>query len=192
MAAMLLEGMELLEEAKNRRAMALRAAATAARIRTALRLAATGRLAATSGLAAAVAAAMLCLDVVEQTLQTTEQAAVLVTLAAAAVRTAIGLAATGIAGRLAASVGTAVGLAPAIRLTAAGIAARLTARITAAVLAEHPVKELKPERLATDGHAESERAEEQHTLHRATSPLLVDPSETDGRVPACEVHHPEV
>jgi hypothetical protein len=199
---MLLEGMELLEETQDRRAVTLAAAAAAAGIRTAIRLAAAGRLTATGGLTAAVAAAVLGLDVVEQTLQTTEQAAVLVALAAAAVaaavRTAVGLAAPGIAGRLAAGVGAAIGLTPAvrlaptIRLAAAGIAARLAAGITAAVLAEHPVKELEPERLTTDGHAESERAEEQHTLHRATSPLLVDSPGTDSRVPFCEVHRPEV
>jgi hypothetical protein len=41
-------------------------------------------------------------------------------------------------------------------------------------VAEHPVEELKPKRLATNGDTKNQRTEEHHTLHRATSPLLVN------------------
>ena len=44
--------------------------------------------------------------------------------------------------------------------------------------AEHPIEDLKTEGLTTNGNAKNQRSEEQHTLHRATSPLLVDPAQT--------------
>jgi hypothetical protein len=72
--------------------------------------------------------------------------------------------------------GTAAGIAASI----AGIAAGLTAR-GAALVAEHPVKELETERLTTNGDTENQRTEEHHTLHRATSPLLVEHPEVDFR-----------
>jgi len=117
----------------------------------------------------------------EQTLQATEE--VMLLLEAALRSTAARLAATGtgVAGRLGAAVaGSASRFRTAIASTTAGlaapvagIAARLTAR-RAALVAEHLVKKLEPERLTTNGDTENQRTEEQHTLHRATSPLLVD------------------
>jgi len=160
----------------------------------------TGRLAAAvagiaTGLAAAATSVMLLLAG-KQALQATEQ---VVLLLAALRRTAARLAATstGVAGRLAATVsGVASRFRTAIagttaRLTAAiaGIAARLTARGTALV-AEHLVKKLETKRLTTNGDAENQRTKEQHTLHRATSPLLVD--HVRFIVPLTRFGHPEV
>jgi hypothetical protein len=128
---------------------------------------------------------VLPLALLEQALQATEQVVLLPALAgtAARSRTAVRLAATstGVAGRLSAAVaGSARGLRTAIAGTAAGlaatvagIAAGLTAR-GAALVAEHPIEELETEGLATNGDAENQRTEKHHTLHRATSPLLVD------------------
>jgi hypothetical protein len=135
--------------------------------------------------AARAAAAVLPLALREQALETTEQVVLLALLHAAArrSRTARRLAAarTGVAGRLRTAVaGSAGGLAAAVAgvaaglaATSTGVAAGLTARSTALV-AEHPIEELETEGLATNGHAEDQRAEIHHTLHRATSPLLVD------------------
>jgi hypothetical protein len=134
---------------------------------------------------------VLPLALFEQTLQATEQVVLLPAAGAAARGSAAArLAATGTsvarrfrtpiastAGRLRTAVaGTAAGL----HTTIAGIAAGLTARGTALV-AEHPIKELEPERLATNGDTENQCTEEQHTLHRATSPLLVEHPEVDFR-----------
>jgi len=198
----LLRGVERLEKVTDRRALLAAAGATARHTGVASGLAAAstgvaGRLTAAvagvaSGLAAAstsvagrltaaiaAAAPVLPLALLEQTLQPTEQVvlAALPHAAAAGVDTAH----TGVAGRLAAtSTGIAAGLAAASTGIAAGltaastsIAAGLTARGTT-LTAEHPVKELETEGLATNGHAEDQRAEKHHTLHRATSPLLVD------------------
>ncbi len=68
------------------------------------------------------------------------------------------------------------------------IGAGLTAR-GAALVAEHLVQELETEGLATNGHAENQRTEKHHTLHRATSPLLVD--HRCGR-PACDAVTPRL
>jgi hypothetical protein len=153
-----------------------------------------GGLAATSvtrGLAAAIAAAVvLPLALLEQPLQAAEKVMLpaLPTTAAGSPAAAVasvagGLAAavTGVAGGLAAtSTSVATGLAAASTGVAAGLAAAstsvaagLTARV-AALAAEHPIEELETEGLATNGHAENQRTEKHHTLHRATSPLLVD------------------
>jgi hypothetical protein len=86
----------------------------------------------------------------EQTLQAAEQVVLLADTAARRPCTAAGLAAA-----------------------SAGVAAGLTARSTA-LAAEHPIEELETERLATNGDAENQRTEIHHTLHRATSPLLVN------------------
>ena len=140
--------------------------------------------------AAAVAAAVvLPLALFEQALQPAEEIVLLPNTAARS-RTAARLAAAGTgvasglrtsiastAGRLRTAVaGTAAGLTASI----AGVAAGLTAR-GAAVMAEHPVKELETKRLATNGDTENQRTEEHHTLHRATSPLLVEHAEVDFR-----------
>jgi hypothetical protein len=119
----------------------------------------------------------------EQTLQAAEQVVLLADTAARRPCTAARLAAasTGVAGRLRTAVaGSAGGLRTAIAGTAAGLAAAsagvaagLTARSTA-LAAEHPIEELETERLATNGDAENQRTEIHHTLHRATSPLLVN------------------
>jgi hypothetical protein len=143
---------------------------------------------------------VLPLALFEQTLQATEQV-VLLPPAAARSRTAARFAAAGTsvarrfrtpiastAGRLRTAVaGTAAGLtatiagiAAGLTATIAGIAAGLTARGTALV-AEHPIKELETERLTTNGDTENQCTEEQHTLHRATSPLLVEHPEVDFR-----------
>jgi hypothetical protein len=129
---------------------------------------------------------VLPLALLEQALQPAEKVMLLATAAAPGARTRI-------TGRLAAAVaGSASGLRTAIagatgrfrttiagaaaRLTAsvAGVAAGLTARSAALVVSEHPVEELETKGLATNGNAEDQRTEEQHTLHRATSPLLVN------------------
>jgi MFS family permease len=130
----------------------------------------------TSRLAAAVfaAAVVLRLALREQALQPAEKFMLLTAsgVAAAAASIASGLAASVpcITSWLAAAIGIAARLAAAI----ASITGWLTTRITAAVVAEHPVKELETIRLATNGRTEGQHAEVQHTLHRATSPLLVD------------------
>ena len=134
-------------------------------------------------LGAATAAAVLPLALREQTLQAAEQVVLLADPAARRPSTAARLAAasTGVAGRLRTAVtGSAGGLRTAIAGTTAGLAAAstgvaagLTARGTA-LAAEHPVEELETEGLATNGDAEDQRTEIHHTLHRATSPLLVN------------------
>jgi hypothetical protein len=127
---------------------------------------------------------VLPLALLEQALQATEQVVLLPALAGtAAARTGVAATSTGVASRLAAAVaGVASGLRTSVASTgvaarlaapSTGVAAGLTARGTALV-AEHPVKELETERLATNGHAEDQRTEIHHTLHRATSPLLVN------------------
>jgi hypothetical protein len=125
---------------------------------------------------------VLPLALLEQALQATEQVVLLpALLGTAAARTGIAATGTGVAGRLAAAVaGVASGFRTSVTSTAArlaaasaGIAAGLTAR-GATLAAEHPIKELETEGLATNGHAENQRAEIHHTLHRATSPLLVN------------------
>jgi len=156
----------------------------------------TSRLAATvagiaAGFGAAAAAAVLPLALREQTLQTAEQIMLLPNTTARTSPTArLAAASTGVAGRLSTAVaGSAGGLSATIASTTAGlaaastgIAAGLTARSTA-LAAEHPVKELETEGLATNGNAEDQRTEIHHTLHRATSPLLVN--HRCGR-PACD------
>jgi hypothetical protein len=134
---------------------------------------------------------VLPLALLEQALQATEQIVLLTAAGAAArIRTAARLAAAvaGATGGLRTAVasttgglrtavsGTAAGLTASI----AGIAARLTAR-GATLVAEHLVKELKTEGLATNGDTENQCTEEHHTLHRATSPLLVEHTEVDFR-----------
>jgi hypothetical protein len=176
--------------------VASRLAATLASVASRLAAAVTGvasRLAATSvagGLTAAAAAAtVLPLALLEQPLQATEKvtrlalpdaaarsaAAAVVAAAVASVARRLTATLAGIARRLAAAV---AGVAARLTAAVAGIAARLTAGITTArgtaFVSEHPIKELETERLATNGHAENQRAEKHHTLHRATSPLLVD------------------
>ena len=185
--------------ARGRTAAGLAAASTsvAGRLRTAVagsasRLSATvastaSRLAATvpsvaAGLGAAAAAAVLPLALREQALQATEQVMLLPDTAARS-RTAARLAATrtSVAGRLRTAVaGSTSRLSATVASTAAGfhtastgIAAGLTARSTA-LAAEHPIEELETERLATNGDAENQRTEIHHTLHRATSPLIMD------------------
>ncbi|MFM8953574.1 MAG: hypothetical protein ACKOOF_11025, partial [Planctomycetaceae bacterium] len=113
---------------------------------------------------------------VEQALETTEQVVLLTALlhpAAAVAGVAGGIAASlaSVAGGLTASLAS---VAARIDATLAGVAARLTARRAAALVTEHPIEELETEGLATKGDAENQRTEEHHTLHRATSPLLVD------------------
>jgi len=153
---------------------------------TAGRLAAAVASAAIRITAAAVAAAVvLPLALFEQALQPAEQIVLLPALGAAArSRSAGRLAATStsVARRLAAAVaGSAGGLRTSIAGTAAGltasiagVAAGLTARGAALVVADHPVEEFETKRLTTNGDTENECTEEHHTLHRATSPLLVD------------------
>jgi hypothetical protein len=150
---------------------------------TAGRLAAAFASTAIGLIAAAIAAAVvLPLALFEQALQPAEEV-VLLPATAAGIRTAARLAAavsgvtsglrTTVASttsRLAAAV---AGVAAGLTASIAGIAAGLTARGTALV-AEHPVEELKPKRLATNGDTKNQRTEEHHTLHRATSPLLVN------------------
>jgi hypothetical protein len=175
--------------------LAAAVASVAGRLEAAVTSVAGGLAAAVTGiagrLAAAVAAAMvLPLALLEQPLQATEEVMLAAHPSATARRTAAAVASvagrlvatsTGIAGRLAAtSTSVAAGLAAASAGIAAGLAAAstsvaagLTAR-GAALAAEHPIKELETEGLATNGHAENQRTEKHHTLHRATSPLLVD------------------
>jgi len=152
----------------------------------------TGRLAASdasvaSGLAAAIAAAVvLRLALREQALQPAEKIVLLMAraiTAAGATSVTSGLAAghTSIAGGLAAGhsgitcrLTAAASIAGGLAAASSGVTRRLTTRIGTAVVPEHPVKELETIRLATDGRTECQYAEVQHTLHRATSPLLVD------------------
>ena len=191
--------------ARSRTAAGLAAASTgvAGRLSTAVAGSAGGlsatiasvasRFAATvAGIAAGFgAAAVLTLALREQTLQTTKQIVLLPSTAARTSPTArLAAASTGVAGRLSTAVaGSAGGLSATIASTTAGlaaastgIAAGLTARSTA-LAAEHPVKELETEGLATNGNAEDQRTKIHHTLHRATSPLLVN--HRCGR-PACD------
>jgi hypothetical protein len=187
--------------ASNRTAARLAAAGTsvARRFRTAVAstasglsatvASAAGRLAAAVAgsaiglIAAAVAAAVvLPLALFEQALQPAEKVMLLPGPAARG-RTAARLAAAGtsVARRFRTAVAsTASGLRTSIAGTAAGltasiagVAAGLTAR-GATLMAEHPIEDLETKGLATNGDAENQRTEEQHTLHRATSPLLVD------------------
>jgi len=132
--------------------------------------------------AARAAAAVLPLALGKQTLQAPEQVVLLADAAARTSSTArLAATSTGVAGRLRTAVaGSAGGLAAAVAGTTAGLAAAstgvaagLTARSTA-LAAEHPIEELETERLATNSDAEDQRTEIHHTLHRATSPLLVD------------------
>jgi hypothetical protein len=141
---------------------------------------------------------VLPLALLEQALQPAEKVMLLPAATAARSRTAGGLAAAvaSTAGGLAAAIAsTAGGLAAAVAgvaagLTAAvaGVAAGLTARGTALV-AEHPIEELETEGLGTNSDAENQRTEKHHTLHRATSPLLVD--HRRGR-PACDAVTPRL
>ena len=175
-------------------------ASATGRFRTTIAGTASG-LGTAGGLTAAVAAAVvLPLALLEQTLQATEQV-VLLPHAAARSRTAARLAAavagsasglrTAIAGAASglrttttsptSGLGTAVaGTTAGLTATSTGVAAGLTAR-GAALVAEHPIKELETKRLATNGDTENQRTEEHHTLHRATSPLLVEHTEVDFR-----------
>jgi hypothetical protein len=119
---------------------------------------------------------MLPLALLEQAPQTAEEVVLLAAAnATAGGSPAGGLAAAGVAGRLAAAsvAGRLTAASVTGGLTATGVAAGLTTR-GAALAAEHPIEELETEGLATNGHAEDQRAEKHHTLHRATSPLLVD------------------
>jgi len=140
-----------------------------------------GRLAA----AVVAAAAVLCLALREQALQPAEQVVLLSarTIAAAVASVTSRLAATvsGVTSRLTAGnsritsrLAAAIGIAARLAAAIASVTCWLTTRITGAVMAEHPIKELETIRLATNGRAECQHAEEQHTLHRATSPLLVN------------------
>ncbi|MDZ4817669.1 MAG: hypothetical protein SGJ20_01710 [Planctomycetota bacterium] len=52
-----------------------------------------------------------------------------------------------------------------------------TAVATMAIQADHAVQELEPEALATQTHAEYQRAENNVPFHRETSPLTVEPLE---------------
>ncbi|MFN6190618.1 MAG: hypothetical protein ACK54F_04830 [Planctomycetia bacterium] len=132
---------------------------------------------------------VLPLALFEQALQPAEEVMLLPNTAARR-RTAARLAAagTGVASGLRTPITSTAGrfrtavAGTAARLTAsiAGVAAGLTAR-GAALVAEHPVKELETKRLATNGDTENQRTEEHHTLHRATSPLLVEHPEVDFR-----------
>jgi hypothetical protein len=142
----------------------------------------TGRLAAgsasvASGLTAAVvaAAAVLRLALCEQALQPAEKI-VLLTARAIAAAGASSVTSRLTAGHTSITSGLAAAGCIAARLAAAstGVTRRLTTRIGTAVVSEHPVKELETIRLATNGRTECQYAEVQHTLHRATSPLLVD------------------
>jgi hypothetical protein len=130
---------------------------------------------------------VLPLALLEQTLQTAEQVVLAALPHAAATSTGVAsrlaAAQTGVAGRFAAAVAkagvaagltaTSTGVAAGLTATSTGVAAGLTARGTAPV-SEHPIEELETERLTTNGHAQNQRAEKHHTLHRATSPLLVN------------------
>jgi hypothetical protein len=159
---------------------------------------ATGGLSTAGRLAAAIAAALAVtpLALREQALQPAEKVMRLA-LPHAAAR-------IGTAGRLAAAISTTGRLTAAIASTAGGLAAavtgiaarlasasRLTAGITAglAAMAEHPIKKLETIGLATQGDAEHQRTEKHHTLHRATSPLLVDHARLN--VPTARSCHPE-
>jgi hypothetical protein len=130
---------------------------------------------------------VLPLALLEQALQPAEKVMLLPAPTAARGRTAGRLAAAvaGVASGLRTTIaGTAAGLTAAV----AGVAAGLTARGTALV-AEHPVKELETEGLGTNGDAENQRTEKHHTLHRATSPLLVNHRRAR---PACDAVTPRL
>jgi hypothetical protein len=131
---------------------------------------------------------MLPLALLEQALQPAEKVMLLeLPHAAARTRTAgrLRTASTGTAGRLRTAVaGSAGGLRTAIAGTAAGLTAR-----SAALASEHPVKELETEGLGTNSDTENQCTEKHHTLHRATSPLLVD--HRCGR-PACDAVTPRL
>jgi len=152
----------------------------------------TGRLAASdasvaSGLTAAVAAAMvLRLALREQALQPAEKIVLLTARAIAAagapsVTSRLTAGHTSVAGGLAAGcssitcwLAAAGSVAAGLAAASAGVTRRLTTGIGTAVVSEHPIKELETIRLATDGRTDCQHAEVQHTLHRATSPLLMD------------------
>jgi hypothetical protein len=125
---------------------------------------------------------MTSLAPLEQPLQAAKQVTRLALPTAAAVAaTCVAAAIITTTSRLATASGLASAsrLATASRLTTTGrlaTASRLT-RITAAMaaaLAEHSVKQLKTIRLTTHDDTENQCAEKHRTLHRATSPLLVD------------------
>ena len=156
---------------------------------TAGRLAAAVAGAAVGLTAAAGAAVVLPLALLEQALQPAEKVMLLATaastgartriaarLAAAVAGTASGLRTTvaSTAGRFRTSIAGAAGRLAGVRTAVAGSAIGLTARGAALVVSEHPVEELETKGLTTNGDAENQRTEEQHTLHRATSPLLVN------------------
>jgi hypothetical protein len=128
----------------------------------------------------------------KQTLQTAEEVMLLLAETPRSTAARLAAASTSVAGRLRTAVAgsasrfrtaiasttsglrtTIAGTAAGIAASIAGVAAGLTAR-GASLMAEHPVKELETKRLTTNGDAENQRTEEQHTLHRATSPLRVD------------------
>ncbi len=134
-----------------------------------------------TGIASWLAAALfavLALAMSKQALQPAEQIMLLAMLLATSFGTAGRLAAavTGVASWFAATVavaGTASWFTGVRAATISGTAIGLTTR-GRALVSEHPIEDLKTEGLTTNGHANNQRAEEQHTLHRATSPLLVD------------------
>ena len=152
--------------------------------------------AAVTGIASWLAAALfavLALAMCKQAFHSAEQVMLLATLLAATiVSTAAWLAATvsgvaswlgttisGTASRFCTTIpGTASRLTGVRAAAVAGSAVGLTARSAALMAAEHPIEDLKTEGLTTNGNAKNQRSEEQHTLHRATSPLLVDPAQT--------------
>ncbi|PHY02185.1 MAG: hypothetical protein CK530_07575 [Planctomycetaceae bacterium] len=169
--------------------MLLAAFLFAASFRTTCRLAAT-----VTGIASWLAAALfaeLTLAMSKQALQPAEQIMLLAMLLTTSFGTAGRLAAavTGVASWLAATLtvasitgwfaatvavaGTASWFTGVRAATISGTAIGLTTR-GRALVSEHPIEDLKTEGLTTNGHANNQRAEEQHTLHRATSPLLVD------------------
>jgi len=147
-----------------------------------------------TGIASWLAAALfavLALAMSKQALQPAEQIMLLAMLLATSFGTAGRLAAavTGVASWLAATLtiasitgwfaatvavaGTASWFTGIRAATISGTAIGLTTR-GRTLISEHPIEDLKTEGLTTNGHANNQRAEEQHTLHRATSPLLVD------------------
>ena len=171
-------------------------AGSASRFRTAIPSTAGRLAAAVSGvarrLAAAIRTALMPLLAGKQPLQTTEEVMLLLQAAPGGAAARLAATSTSVAGRLCTAVAgsasrfrtaiasTAAGLAASIASTAtglaasiAGVAAGLAAR-GATLVSEHLVEQFKTKRLTTDGNAKNQRTEEQHTLHRATSPLLVN------------------
>jgi hypothetical protein len=132
---------------------------------------------------------VLPLALLEQALQPAEKVMLLAALTGTAARIStaarLGAAVAGIARGLRTTI---AGVAAGLTATIAGVAAGLTARGTALVT-EHPIEELETEGLATNGDAENQRTEIHHTLHRATSPLLVDHRRVR---PTCDVVTPRL